>query len=340
MGSGKQASTRGRTRRAEVTLQDVADAAGVAVSTASRALANPDRVNRLTRDRVRNVARELGYRTDRPGARAAGKRLLALTVNDITNPHNFGLVRGAESAARAAGYTLVVGETRESPELEIEHADRLGSVVDGFVLAASRLADEPLRAIHGRHALALYNREVAGIPSVASDAADGGRQVVEHLAALGHRRIGYLAGPDNAWSSDQRWKGLSAAARRAGVEIVRLGPFLPTRDQGLLAADIGISHGRTALVAFNDLLAIGVLQRLDRLGVDVPGAISVVGYDDIFGADFCRPPLSTVGTEVEQAGRLLVELVLAARDREVIDRVVLPSRLIVRDSTGAAPNGP
>lgn len=99
-------------------------------------------------------------------------------------------------------------------------------------------------------------------------------------------------------------------AARCGVEAVRLGPFLPTLDQGTAAADVSLGSGATALVAFNDLLTIGMLRRLRQRNVDVPGVISVVGYDDIFGADFCQPALTTVHTDAEHAGRTLVDLVL------------------------------
>jgi LacI family transcriptional regulator, galactose operon repressor len=319
----------GPTRAA--TLHDVAREAGVAVSTASRALSNPERVSAGTRERVREVARRLEYRPNRIAqALPSGRtRMLAIVVTDITNPHHFGLIRGAEAQARAAGYTLVIADSQGSPDLESEHLGRLGSAVDGFVLAASRLPEATLAGLH-RPAV-LYNREAAGLAGVVADTDDGSRQVVEHLTALGHRSLGYLAGPLNSWSDGERWRALSAHAAAAGVTITRLGPFSPTVEGGAAAADVGTASGVTALVAFNDLLAIGVLRRLERRHVDVPAAVSVVGFDDIFGADFCHPPLTTVSSPAELAGRTLVDLLLAARPA---GRVVLPSTLRVRDSTG------
>ena len=109
---------------------------------------------------------------------------------------------------------------------------------------------------------------------------------------------------------------------------------MPTLDQGTAAADVGLGSGATALVAFNDLLAIGMLQRLRRRNVDVPGAISVVGYDDIFGADFCHPSLTTVHTDAEHAGRTLVDLVLGRIFSRPDTPIVIPSQLVVRESTG------
>jgi len=327
-----------------VTLNDVAREADVAVSTVSRALSNPDRVSRVTREHIQTVARRLGYQVSRPPVRS---QMLALLIHDVTNPHNFGLIRGAESQARAAGYTLVLCHTQQSPELESTHAERLLPTVDGFILAASRLPDSQLQELAARIPVVLFNRELSGFASVVLDSVDGSRQIVEHLHALGHRRIAYLAGPRNAWTNDERWRALSSSAADLDVEMVRLGPFLPTLEQGAAAADIGLASGASALIAFNDLLGIGALQRLERRGIPVPGEVSVVGYDDIFGSDFCHPPLTTVSGPVEDAGRSLVDLMLAALNSGLVrpgspteagpQRLVLPTHLRIRDSTGGAP---
>jgi len=338
LGHGSQArnrrvSTDRSTRPGAVTLHDVAREADVAVSTVSRALSNPDRVSRPTREHIQTVARRLGYRSNRVANRT---QMLALLVHDITNPYNFGLIRGAEAQARAAGYTLVLVDTQQSPDVEATHAERLRSSVDGLLLGASRLPDQGLRDLAGHAPVALFNRELAGLPSVVMDSVDGSRQIIEHLAALGHRSVAYLAGPRNAWTSDERWRALAAAAAEVGIEIVRLGPFVPNLDQGVAAADVGLASGASALVAFNDLLAIGALQRLQRRVVDVPGEISVVGYDDIFGSDFCHPPLTTVTGPVEEAGRALVDLLLGSIGIGSAAQVTLPTQLRVRDSTGPA----
>jgi DNA-binding LacI/PurR family transcriptional regulator len=319
-----------------VTLEDVAREAGVAVSTVSRALSNPERVSQRTREHVRAVAQRMDYRPNLLAqALPSGRtRMLALLVSDITNPHQFGLIRGAEAQAGAAGYTLLLADGRGRPELEAELAAKLGSTVDGFVLASSRRPDAELVELRGRRPVVLFNRELAGFPSVITDDADGSRQIVEHLLALGHRSLAYLGGPRNAWSEGKRWGALAAEARRTGGEIVRLGPFPPTLDGGAAAADVGLASGATALVAFNDLMAIGALRRLEQREVAVPSAISVVGYDDIFGADFCHPPLTTVASPVEDAGRALVDLLLGDHPAQ---RVTLPTELRIRASTAPPP---
>lgn len=106
-------------------------------------------------------------------------------------------------------------------------------------------------------------------------------------------------------------------------------------EQGVAAADVGLCTGATALVAFNDLMAIGVLRRLRRHGVDVPGSVSVVGYDNIFGADFCQPALTTVAGSPELAGRMLVDLALGRIDGRTDTPICIPTQRLVRDSTSA-----
>ena len=164
-------------RRRAVTLQDVADEADVAVSTVSRALSNPDRVSPATRHHVQSVAMRLGYRHNRMAAALETSRtpMLALLVADITNPSNFGLIRGAEAEARAAGYTLVLGDTQESPEFEKAHAERLGSAVEGFVLASSRLPDDDLLELAEQRPVVLLNRQTADLPSVITDSVRRGQ---------------------------------------------------------------------------------------------------------------------------------------------------------------------
>jgi DNA-binding LacI/PurR family transcriptional regulator len=326
--TGPGDASNGRT----VTLQDVAREADVAVSTVSRALSNPDRVSRPMRERIQEVARRLGYASARIPVRDS---LLALMVSGIGNPYNAALIRGVESQARAAGSSLVVGDIADGPEVELANIERLNDRgVDGIVLASSLLPEAELRAVGDRADVVLFNREVPGFASVITDARDGSRQIVEHLAALGHRSIAYLSGPA-LWTDAERWRTLSENAARLGVEIVRLGPFMPTLDQGSAAADVGLGSGATALVAFNDLLAIGILQRLRRRKVDVPGAISVVGHDDIFGADFCQPSLTTVQSDVEHAGRTLVDLVRGRIVSRPDSPIVIPTQLVVRESTGS-----
>lgn len=322
------------------TIYDVARAAGVATSTVSRAFSTPGRVSARTRERVLAVAADLGYRPN-PHARAllSGRHhTIAMVVSDITNPHYFELIRGAELRAKASEYTLVLVNAEESPRIEYDQIQRLISSVDGFVLAASRLPDENLMQIAGQRPVALMNREVPGLASVVLDHVQGSRQIVEHLASLGHRKLIYLAGPRSSWMAKVRWAALRSAADDLGIEAGRIGPFTPKASQGGAAADGALNTGATAIVAHNDLLAIGVAQRLAQRSVAVPDDVSIVGFDDIFAADLCTPSLTTLGGAHADVGRAAVELLLDAvgpiRDSSAPPQIVLPTELVLRESTG------
>jgi LacI family transcriptional regulator len=203
------------------------------------------------------------------------------------------------------------------------------------VLAASRLSSKAIRELSGSVPLVLMNREITGIGSVITDHGEGTRQIVEHLASLGHRTIAFLSGPLNSWSGARRWSALDTAARRLRLKATRLGPFIPSIDGGAAAADAAIASGATGIVAFNDLLALGVLRRLSERGVNVPAQLSLVGYDDIFGADLSSPALTTLAGPIEEAGRTaLAQLVrLIDQPSRKPQRTVLPSHLVIRDST-------
>jgi LacI family transcriptional regulator, repressor for deo operon, udp, cdd, tsx, nupC, and nupG len=339
-------SPAGAGRRKATTIHDVAREAGVAASTVSRAFTHPDRLSAATRERVLAVAGRLGYRPN-PHARAlpTGRTMtLGLLVPDITNPFFFGIIRGVGRQAAAAGYTLILADTEEAGELEAALARRLSRSVDGFVLASSRLAAGQIREVMGNRPVVVINRDLPGVPGVVIDSGVGMRQAAGHLASLGHRRVAYLAGPRTSWSDAHRWRALGAAGRRLGISVTRLGPFPPVMESGAAAADAAIMEGATAVVAFNDLLAIGALRRFVGRGLRVPEDVSVLGCDDIFGADLCSPPLTTIAARVEEAGRGAVDLLLATRGDAAAEaprgRVVLPAHLEVRASTGAAPGRP
>ncbi|WP_028474681.1 LacI family DNA-binding transcriptional regulator [Nocardioides alkalitolerans] len=328
----------GRPRRS--TINDVAREAGVAASTVSRAFTNPDRVNQVTRAHVLEVAERLGYAPS-PTARAleSGRSdTVALLVPDITNPYFSGTIKGAERAAAAAGVTLVLGDTQEHPPTEEKLVRRLGPAVDGFVLAASRMPDEALRRAAELNPVVLVNRASPGLACVVADFDTGTRQIVDHLASFGHTSFVFAGGPPESWSGSRRWVGLQAAAHERGMDVQRHGPYVPMLSSGAAAADAVLGAGATAVVCHNDMLAIGVLRRLGERGVAVPGDVSVVGFDDMFGSDFCTPPLTTLAERTEDAGARAVDtLLLQARQRSAEPgALVLPTQLRVRGSTGPA----
>ncbi|WP_346623537.1 LacI family DNA-binding transcriptional regulator [Blastococcus montanus] len=322
------------------TIYDVARAAGVATSTVSRAFSTPGRVTEATRERIVAAAQELGYEPN-PHARALISRrtqTLAMVVSDITNPHFFEVIRGAEMRAKAAAYTLVLVNAEESPRMELEQVRRLARSVDGFLLAASRQPEENLLELAAAHPVVMINRQVPGMASVVVEHTEGCRQMVAHLASLGHREIVYLAGPRNSWMAASRWAAIRTAARELELRATRLGPFTPTVASGGPAADAALTTSATGFIAHNDMLAIGVLRRLTGRGVRVPAEISVLGFDDIFAAELSTPTLTTLGGPHANVGRAAVELLLesmsSARDRGTPPQLVLASQLVLRQSTG------
>lgn len=328
------------------TITDVAARAGVATSTVSRSFSRPERVNFATREHVLAVAAELGYLPN-PAAQAleSGRtRTIALLVPDITNPYFAGVIKGAERGASAANLTLVLGDTQENPAGEERLLRRLGRSVDGFVLSASRVPDDDLRLAAELGPIVLVNRATPGLTCVVADYDSGTRQIVDHLASLGHRSFVFAGGPAESWSGHRRWLGLQAAAKARGLAARRFGPYSPTLTGGPPAADAVLAAGATAVVCHNDMLAIGLMRRLAERGRTVPGDVSVVGFDDIFGADFCTPTLTTLAEHTEEAGRRAVEaLVLATNTRAPqASTRLLPTQLVIRGSTGplGGPGGP
>ncbi|MCH6469483.1 LacI family DNA-binding transcriptional regulator [Sinomonas terrae] len=319
---------------------------GVAASTVSRALSQPGRVNHATVARVRAAAEELGYaHIARPrGLSSSRAGAVAVFVPDITNPFFFDFIHSTHHQLRTAGYAQMLVDTEEDVDLEAAYLEEFQGSAVGFILAATRLEDDQLVAAAARTPIVALNRDAEGVPSVMIATPEGVRQAAEHLLSLGHRDIAYIAGPPTSWSDQSRWAALEESAAVLGITMRRLGPYHPSRSSGPAAADALVNSGATACITFNDLLAIGILARLAERGIDVPGQMSVVGCDDIFGADFCSPPLTTLTSPIEQAGRVATDLLISRLRRpagaQPRNRALLPTHLTIRSSTGQAPLRP
>ncbi|MGY3318671.1 LacI family DNA-binding transcriptional regulator [Arthrobacter sp. H-02-3] len=325
------------------TIHDIAALCGVAASTVSRALSTPERVNVRTRARIEEAAAMLNYTPNSQAKALSSGRTgaVGVLVPDITNPFYFDLIRGTQLQLKAAGYTQLLVDTEESDEVEASAMEQLRKGADGIIVAASRLSDEVLLAAAAKIPVVAVNRDVPGVPAVIIDTPSATSQALDHLISLGHTRVAYVAGPVSSQSSERRWTALSEAAEARGVEAHRLGPFAPTTQSGAAAADAAVHSRVSACIAFNDLIAIGMLQRLRERGIRVPEDMSIVGCDDIFGADFCNPPLTTMASPIEQAGRVAVSMLLARLNPLAggarRSRSVMPTHLTVRGSTGPAP---
>ncbi len=338
------------TRR--VTIDDVARLANVHKATVSRALnaQTSEMVHGATAERVRQAARELGYV---PNAMARALRVnvtmtIGIVVPDLMNPIFPPIVRGIEGVLQPRGYTVLVANTDGDVAVETAALESLiRRRVDGFILATGRLDDErTLAEAHadGIHAV-MVNREAApGVPypSVSGNNTAGVALSLEHLIELGHRRIVYLSGPQNYSTTRSRAQAFeSLVRRRSGLStsMVEVGEL--TAEAGQFTMDGVLATMRplpTAVMAGNDLVALGVLRSLRRHGLGCPEDISVVGFNDMtFAEDFC-PPLTTVHLPLTEIGAEAARMLISGLDDGVprTAAVELPVSLVVRRSTGPA----
>ncbi|MFE6976105.1 LacI family DNA-binding transcriptional regulator [Streptomyces sp. NPDC057682] len=325
-----------------VTIREVASAAGVSVSTVSRAFTAPDQVQPRTRQRILDAAAKLGY-SPNPAARSlrgGGTGTLGLIVPDIANPFFPPIVKAMQARARRLGYTVLVADSDEREADELEAIAAVSKRVDGLVLWASTLTEDRLRELSDRMPVVVVNRHVPGIPEVRISLSAGITQTVEHLRAYGHRRCVFI----NASRAElSRGKSIQESFEALDLSLVELGPYEPRFETGVHAATLVGAHGATAVIAHNDLVALGVLHQLSNLGVGVPGEVSVVGIDDTLLASVSTPGLTTIRIDPEEiatrAGDLLIETIAgrAGGAAGSAPCVEIGSRLVPRASTGPAP---
>ncbi|MBQ0895736.1 LacI family DNA-binding transcriptional regulator [Micromonospora sp. U56] len=323
------------------TIREVAREAGVSPSTVSRALSMPGLVNPVTRERVLRAAQRLGYEPNRAARGLITGRTgnLGLIVPDLANPFFPSLVKGVQARAREADYAVFLADTDEDPAAESHLVRVLAKQVDGLILCSPRAREEDILALAGTTTLVMVNRRFGKVPSVVFDNSDGIRQAVAHLQALGHRRVAWVGGPRTSWSNRERVRALRSATAAAGMELLVVGQFPPQFEGGIAAADLIIASGVTSVVAYNDVMALGLLGRLRDRGVHVPQDFSVIGIDDIQMSGMSSPTLTTVSLTKEQAGRAAVDLLLSLLEQPDGVRNVrreLPTQLRVRGSTGVA----
>lgn len=326
-----------------VTVRDVATAAGVSASTVSRALANPAVVDPATRERVVRVADSLGYRPNRAARGLITGRTgnIGLILPDLANPFFPSVVKAVQQRAHASDYQVFVADTDEVPQAELGLVRALAKQVDGIILCSPRMPPTDVREARDDVPVVFVNRHAGPISSVTIDTPAAMRSIVDHLVSLGHREMGYVAGPRSSWSSRQRLGGLRSATEATGVRLVELGPVAPTFQGGRDAAQGVVASCVTSVVAYNDLCAIGIISALRERGMIVPDDVSVVGVDDIEMSAMLHPALTTVHVPKQDLGRTAVDLLLhalaepAARARHA----TLTTQLVVRGTT-AAPRVP
>jgi LacI family transcriptional regulator len=318
-------------QRKRVTILDVAARAGVHPATVSRALSRPEKVAPDTRKRVEAAVSRLGFVPNRAAQVMKTGRTgnIAVIVPDITNPHFASMVRAVERAARASDLQVLLADAGEHWREEIRAARTFAPDVDGFVVLSPRGLHRDVEALGGRSAV-FVNRPVAGHAAVLLRSAPAVHDALLHLAAFGHRRLVFLGGPTGSWAAVERRGAVRKTARTVGVDVEVMDASTPTFEAAVECVPRVLRTAATAVIAFNDQMALGVVAGLGRLGVAVPGDLSVVGFDDVPMAAMVAPPLTTISLPTEQAGTTAVELLVDG----AITTTELFGELVVRESTG------
>ena len=334
------------------TLKDVAEAVGVHVSTASRALHAKTRhlITDELAERIVAAARTLEYRPNSIAYSLRTRRSMTVgvLVPDITNPIFPPIVRGLEDVLVPRGYATLVVNTDSDPGKAATYIHMLqGRGVDGLVVASAERQDTALAEVFDDHLpLVAVNRksEQPHMWAVVNDEETGINAIVDHLVALGHRRFAHIAGPQNLSTGFLRRKAFLARIAALGLEWdpkLMVDAKRYSEAEGKRACDALLDvGGATAIVAANDLLALGALRALAGRGLDCPGDISVTGYNDMPFVDRLSPPLTTVRIQSYESGRHAAAMILKQIETPVEARrpstEVLPVELVVRGSTGPA----
>jgi LacI family transcriptional regulator len=334
-----------------ITIAEVARRAGVSMMTVSRVVNDKEGVSPATRQVIRNIIKELGYRPSSIARGLVTQRTgtLGLVIPDVANPFFADVVHGAEQIAYQQGYSLLLCNTEEDPQRELDVLQLLEEKrVDGIVLCSSRLAPGQLRQalVHypaavlvNQHLLPVEGTSIVGVVLLEDEM--GGQMVTSHLINRGHRHIGYLSGPTASFSGQRRGDGYRAAIEAAGIET-QTGwtlPCQPTVDGGLQASRMLLTQHPelTALICYNDLVAVGVLQAAVEMGRCVPKDLSVTGYDDINLAALVTPPLTTCRVDRKALGECATNLLLQylsnlPNNTRACETITLKPELIIRAS--------
>ncbi len=337
--------------RGRATIRDIADLAGVSIATVSRVLNDRPDVAPETRENVLQVVRRHGFSTNRGSRGAASNRVgvIGLTLPLVNDAYFGPILSGASEALYELDHRIMLCPTLHEHDREVSLVDRLmRGVTDGAILMLPEESTDELVHLQeiGFPFVVVDPREAPppGIPCVSAMHATGAKLATEHLLELGHRHIGVVAGPAGWYANDEREIGFRAAMAAARLlpdhdVIVHSDWSIPS---GELAAETLLARPDppTAIFAFNDNAAIGVLNIARRRGIRVPEELSIVGFDDTFQATIVTPRLTTVRQPLAELGRMGVSLLSRLLEGQRLDamRIELATELVIRESTAPAPS--
>ncbi|GLY04288.1 MULTISPECIES: LacI family DNA-binding transcriptional regulator [Actinoplanes] len=329
--------------RPRVTIAAIAQAAGVSVPTVSRVLNGRTDVSPQTRELIERLLREHDYRP-RNSRHPGRAKLVDLVFDDLDSPWALELIRGVEDVTHAAGVGTVVSQVHRRSTATRQWLQNLRSrASDGVIFVTSDVAEPVHTELHRLKVPVLIIDPAGGaaadVPTIGATNWSGGRTATDHLLELGHRRIGFVAGPRQLLCSRARLDGYRAALEAAGVRVdealIRTGDF--RYETGFAAAQhlLDLADPPTAIFASSDLMALGVYEAARRRGLRVPDHLSVIGFDDLPESQWASPPLTTVRQPLAEMGALAARTVLRLSRGETIEtpRLELVTKLMVREST-------
>src|SRR6195952_846435 len=332
------------------TIREIASAAGVSIATVSRVLNERPGVADETRGAVLKVVRDRGFSANRSARALSGGRtgLVGGMLPIVEAAYFSSILSGAAEALYEQDMRMVLCPTLHHHEREVTLLDRLmHGTTDGAVLMLPEESNDELKVLRRKgYAFVIVDPRVAldeGIPAVSASNASGARDATEHLLSLGHRRIGVIQGPKTFLATSERLNGFHGAMAAAGVmpdpRLVLESTF--DIEGGVKAASrlLDAAEQPTAIFAFNDNTAIGALRVARQRGIRVPEDLSIMGFDDSEHSAIVTPALTTVRQPLAEMGRMAVSLLVRILDGQRLEalHIELKTRLIVRDSTGAAP---
>jgi len=336
------------------TLADVAREAGVSHQTVSRAVNDKGEIDPDTRARVLEIARRLDYHPNYFARSLVTRQTttIGIIIPDITNPFFSEIVRGVEDCAREHSYNLFLCNTDEDPQREASSLDSLlEKRVDGVILCSSRLEESDLVSKLEEYPFAiLINRDIQStldnVAVISFDDTLGAQLAMSHFIEQGHRQIAFLAGPRRSHSGEKRREGYTSSLRKNGIRILPnyVLPCEPNIESGHQAAQTLLAaHPEvTAILCYNDLIAIGACLAGKSLGRAIPNDLSIIGCDDIPMAALFRPRLTSLRSPKREAGRnalqALIEMMQGKQASEI--SMVISPELIVRETTSLAPDRP
>ena len=316
------------------TITQIARRLGVAPSTVSRAFNEPRLLRPETVDRVKAVADEMGYVANRHArALITGRSgAIGLIVPDITNPFFPLLIRFAQREAEALDQVVLVVETDSDPEQERRQIASLLAQTEGLIIASSRLPASELRHLAEDSRMVLINNDTSGLARVLISSRIALAEGIHHFAAAGVRRICYVGGPSQSWSEHERRSTVVETARSLSLTATLLRDESGTYDEARELTGAVIDSGAEALIAFDDVIAHGVMDGLDDHGLRVPEDLRILGCDDALPIQ-TRPRLSTIRLQSDTAVGVAIRLLMESGPVTTEERIEIPGVLQLRETT-------